>query len=158
MKARTGKGSKVRLDELLVRRGLAPSRQRAQALILAGLVQVEGRRGEKPGKMVAEDVELSLLEPLHPWVSRGGVKLAGALEALGVTVEGKRCLDVGASTGGFTHVLLACGAREVVAVDVGRGLLHWQLRQDPRVKVVEGVNARFLTAEQVHPPFDLITV
>jgi 23S rRNA (cytidine1920-2'-O)/16S rRNA (cytidine1409-2'-O)-methyltransferase len=149
---------KVRLDELLVRRGLAPSRQKAQGLILAGRVRVAGALVDKPGKAVAEDAVIQVEQPEHPWVSRGGVKLDGALAALGVSVEGCRCLDVGASTGGFTHVLLARGAKEVVAVDVGRGQLAWELRQDPRVRVVEGVNARYLRPEQVDPPFDLVTV
>jgi len=149
---------KVRLDELLVRRGLAPSRQKAQGLILAGRVRVAGALVDKPGKAVPEDAVIQVEQPEHPWVSRGGVKLDGALAALGVSVEGCRCLDVGASTGGFTHVLLARGAKEVVAVDVGRGQLAWELRQDPRVRVVEGVNARYLRPEQVDPPFDLVTV
>jgi len=149
---------KVRLDELLVRRGLAPSRQKAQGLILAGRVRVAGALVDKPGKAVPEDAVIQVEQPEHPWVSRGGVKLDGALAALGVSVEGCRCLDVGASTGGFTHVLLARGAKEVVAVDVGRGQLAWELRQDPRVRVVEGVNARYLRPEHVDPPFDLVTV
>ncbi|MGC8915684.1 MAG: TlyA family RNA methyltransferase [Thermoanaerobaculum sp.] len=150
--------AKVRLDALLVQKGLAPTRQKAQGLILAGRVRVGGQVVDKPGKAVPEDAEVSVEAPEHPWVSRGGVKLAGALDAFGLSPQGLRCLDVGASTGGFTHVLLARGAREVVAVDVGRGQLSWPLRQDPRVRVVEGVNARFLRPEQVGPPFDLITV
>lgn len=150
---------KVRLDTLLVERGLAPTRQKAQALVLAGLVRVFGQVVDKPGKLVVADAELTLEPPEHPWVSRGGVKLAGALEFFGVSPEGKRCLDVGASTGGFTHVLLSRGAREVVAVDVGKGQLDWNLRQDPRVKVVEGVNARYLEPADVGGGvFDLITV
>jgi 23S rRNA (cytidine1920-2'-O)/16S rRNA (cytidine1409-2'-O)-methyltransferase len=149
---------KVRLDELLVRRGVAPSRQKAQGLILAGRVRVAGALVDKPGKAVPEDAVIQVEQPEHPWVSRGGVKLDGALAALGVSVEGCRCLDVGASTGGFTHVLLARGAKEVVAVDVGRGQLAWELRQDPRVRVVEGVNARYIRPEQVDPPFHLVTV
>lgn len=151
--------AKVRLDALLVARGLAPSRQKAQALVLAGLVRVCGQVVDKPGKLLAPDAEVTVETPEHPWVSRGGVKLLGALEFFGVSPEGKRCLDVGASTGGFTHVLLSRGAREVVAVDVGRGQLDWSLRQDPRVQVVEGVNARYLKPEDVGGGvFDLITV
>lgn len=149
---------KVRLDLLLVGRGLAASREKAQALVLAGQVRVAGQVVDKPSRMVPEDAEVVVVGPEHPWVSRGGVKLEGALRQLGVEVAGKRCLDVGASTGGFTQVLLAFGAREVVAVDVGKGQLAWPLRQDPRVQVVEGVNARFLRAEQVGSGFDLATV
>lgn len=151
--------AKVRLDALLLARGLAPTRQKAQALVLAGLVRVFGQVVDKPGKLVAADAEVTVEGPEHPWVSRGGVKLSGALEFFGVSPQGKRCLDVGASTGGFTHVLLSLGAREVVAVDVGRGLLDFRLRQDPRVRVVEGVNARYLKPEDVGGGvFDLITV
>lgn len=150
---------KVRLDALLVERGLAPTRQKAQALVLAGRVRVGGQVVDKPGKLVASDAQVTVEAPEHPWVSRGGVKLAGALEFFGVSPEGKRCLDVGASTGGFTHVLLARGAREVVAVDVGKGQLDWSLRQDPRVKVVEGINARYLQPEDVGGGcFELVTV
>lgn len=151
--------SKIRLDALLVERGLAATRHKAQALVLAGRVRVGGQVVDKPGKLVATDAQVTVEAPEHPWVSRGGVKLFGALEFFGVSPEGKRCLDVGASTGGFTHVLLARGAREVVAVDVGKGQLDWSLRQDPRVKVVEGFNARYLKPEDVGGgPFDLITV
>jgi len=150
--------TRLRLDLLLVARGLAESREKAQALILAGKVRVAGQVVDKPGRAVPAEAEVSFQEPDHPWVSRGGLKLSGALATLGVQVQGKRCLDVGASTGGFTHVLLAQGAAQVVALDVGRGQLHWQLRQDPRVVVVEGVNARFLQPQQVGPPVQLITV
>lgn len=151
--------AKVRLDALLVARGLAPSREKAQALILTGRVRVGGQVVDKPGKPVPADAELAVEAPEHPWVSRGGVKLAGALEVFALSPEGMRCLDVGASTGGFTHVLLTRGAREVVAVDVGKGQLDWSLRQDPRVHAVEGVNARYLQPEQVGGgAFDLITV
>lgn len=149
---------RTRLDVLLVLRGLAPSREKAQALVMAGKVRVAGRVADKPGKAVSEDAQVEVMGPEHPWVSRGGVKLAGALKSLVLQVEGFRCLDVGASTGGFTHVLLQQGASEVVAVDVGKGQLHWSLRHDPRVKVVEGVNARYLQPEQVGANFDLVTV
>ncbi len=149
---------RLRLDQMLVERGLAPTRTRAQALILAGLVRVDGRRADKPGAAVAPEACLEVTGADHPWVSRGGVKLAAGLAAFGVDPRGKVCLDVGASTGGFTHVLLEGGAVEVTAVDVGRGQLDWRLRRDPRVVVWEGVNARHLTAAQVGGPFDLIVV
>lgn len=140
---------KLRLDQLIVRRGLVESRERAQALILAGQVDVDGHGAVKAGTMVSEHAEVRVLGPEHPWVSRGGVKLAHALDTFAVAVAGRTALDVGASTGGFTDVLLTRGARLVVAVDVGRGQLHWKLRTDPRVHVVEGVNARYLTAADV---------
>ena len=149
---------RVRLDQLLVERDLAPSRARAQSLILAGLVRVEGAVVDKAGKAVAPDAAVEIVAADHPWVSRGGVKLAAALDAFGVSPAGKRCLDVGASTGGFTHVLLERGAAQVVALDVGRGQLDWRLRQDPRVVVKEGVNARYVTREELPGPFGLITV
>jgi 23S rRNA (cytidine1920-2'-O)/16S rRNA (cytidine1409-2'-O)-methyltransferase len=149
---------RVRLDQLLVERDLAPSRARAQSLILAGLVRVEGAVVDKAGKAVAPDAAVEIVAADHPWVSRGGVKLAAALDAFGVSPAGKRCLDVGASTGGFTHVLLERGAAQVVALDVGRGQLDWRLRQDPRVVVKEGVNARYVAREELPGPFGLITV
>ena len=149
---------RVRLDQLLVERDLAPSRARAQSLILAGLVRVEGAAVDKAGKAVAPDAAVEIVAADHPWVSRGGVKLAAALDAFGVSPAGKRCLDVGASTGGFTHVLLERGAAQVVALDVGRGQLDWRLRQDPRVVVKEGVNARYVAREELPGPFGLITV
>ena len=149
---------RLRLDQALVERGLAPTRARAQALILAGLARVNGRRVDKPGALVAADADVQLAGSDHPWVSRGGVKLAAALAAFGIDARGKRCLDVGASTGGFTHVLLEAGAAQVTAVDVGRGQLDWRLRSDPRVVVREGVNARHLNAGEVGASFDLIVV
>ena len=149
---------RLRLDQLLVERGFAPTRTRAQSLILAGVVRVEGAVADKPGRAVAPDAAVEVVAPDHPWVSRGGVKLAAALEAFEISPAGKRCLDVGASTGGFTHVLLEGGAAQVVALDVGRGQLDWRLRNDSRVVVVEGVNARHLTPAQVPGPFELITV
>jgi 23S rRNA (cytidine1920-2'-O)/16S rRNA (cytidine1409-2'-O)-methyltransferase len=152
---------KVRLDQLLVARGLAASRERARALILAGEVRVTGLPSPKAGTLVAEDAEVTLSVPDHPWVSRGGIKLAHALETFGIAVEGRLALDVGASTGGFTQVLLARGARHVVALDVGHGQLEWRLRQDPRVTVLERVNARTLAAEHlpVHARrFGVITI
>jgi 23S rRNA (cytidine1920-2'-O)/16S rRNA (cytidine1409-2'-O)-methyltransferase len=140
---------KVRLDHLLVARGLAASRERARALILAGDVRVAGLPSPKAGALVHEDAEVTLAAPDHPWVSRGGLKLAHALDTFGVPVEGRLALDVGASTGGFTHVLLARGAGHVVALDVGRGQLDWRLRQDARVTAIERVNARALTPEHL---------
>jgi 23S rRNA (cytidine1920-2'-O)/16S rRNA (cytidine1409-2'-O)-methyltransferase len=136
---------KTRLDVLLVARGLAESREKAQALILAGNVEVAGLANVKAGMQVADDVEIRVAAPEHPWVSRGGVKLAHALDVFGIDVTGKLGLDIGASTGGFTDVLLQRGARHVLAVDVGRGQLHWKLRSDPRVTLYEGVNARALS-------------
>jgi 23S rRNA (cytidine1920-2'-O)/16S rRNA (cytidine1409-2'-O)-methyltransferase len=147
--------SRRRLDLILVERGLAPSRTRARSLILAGRVLVDGDRSDKPGREVSHDSEIELLSPPHPYVGRGGVKLAAALEAFGVDPGGARALDVGASTGGFTDCLLRHGAAGVVAVDVGRGQLDWSLRQDSRVEVREGLNARYLEPGQLGDPFDL---
>jgi 23S rRNA (cytidine1920-2'-O)/16S rRNA (cytidine1409-2'-O)-methyltransferase len=132
---------RVRLDQLLVQRELAPSRERAQALILAGAVRVDGGRADRAAAPVAEDAQL-VVETGPKYVSRGGDKLAGALDAFGLDVAGKVAIDVGSSTGGFTDVLLQRGAARVHAVDVGKGQLEWSLRQDPRVVVHEGVNAR----------------
>ena len=138
---------KTRLDLLCVDRGLSESRQRAQALIMAGQVLVDGVRVTKSGAAVDADARLELVQPDHPYVSRGGLKLAAALEAFALDVEGDFALDVGASTGGFTDCLLQRGARHVLAVDVGYGQLAWRLRQDGRVTSVERCNARHLTAE-----------
>jgi 23S rRNA (cytidine1920-2'-O)/16S rRNA (cytidine1409-2'-O)-methyltransferase len=146
----------LRADELLVAKGLAESRSRAQALILAGLVFVGSRRVDKPGQRLGEDSPLSLKERDHPWVSRGGVKLAHGLDAFAIDPAGLVCLDLGASTGGFTDVLLARGAARVYAVDVGHGQLAWRLRQDPRVVVLERTNARALSATLVPEPVGLI--
>ncbi len=151
-------GKRIRLDQLLVERGLAESRSRAQALVLAGVVRVDGAVVDKAGRAVAADAELAVGTPEHPWVSRGGVKLAAGLDAFGVSPDAKRCLDVGASTGGFTHVLLDRGAARVVALDVGHGQLDWRLRQDSRVEAREGVNARLLKPGDLPGPFDLVTV
>jgi len=150
--------TRVRLDIALVERGLAPSRARAQSLILAGLVRVDGEVADKAGRAVAPDATIAVAGADHPWVSRGGVKLAAALDAFGIDPAGRRCLDVGASTGGFTDVALARGAAQVVALDVGRGQLDWKLRSDPRVVVMEGVNARLLDPADVPGPFGLVTV
>ncbi|MEQ8345420.1 MAG: TlyA family RNA methyltransferase [Sneathiellaceae bacterium] len=153
----TGSGSaKRRLDQALVERGLVESRARAQALVMAGLVFSGERRLDKPGMPVAPDMPLTLRGQDHPWVSRGGLKLAHALAAFGIDPAGRICLDIGASTGGFTDVLLAHGAARVYAVDVGRGQLAWKLREDDRVVVLEGTNARHLTAEQVPEAIGLL--
>jgi len=149
---------RVRLDTLLVERGLAPSRERARALILAGQVDAGGVSLLKPGAAVPPDTEVRLLTPDHPYVGRGGLKLAHALDAFGLAVQDRDALDIGASTGGFTDVLLRRGARRVIALDVGRGQLDWRLRTDPRVLVVEGVNARHLSPDRIPGPVDLVTI
>jgi 23S rRNA (cytidine1920-2'-O)/16S rRNA (cytidine1409-2'-O)-methyltransferase len=153
--------ARVRLDLLLVSRGLAPSRERARALILAGAVRVGGAVVTKAGAPVDPEADVALDQPDHPWVSRGGVKLDHALETFGLDVAGAIALDVGASTGGFTDVLLRRGAARVVALDVGHGQLDWKLRTDPRVRVVEGVNARRLSTGALPADaraFDLIAI
>ncbi|HYB09322.1 MAG TPA: TlyA family RNA methyltransferase [Alphaproteobacteria bacterium] len=147
---------KSRLDLLLVDRGLVESRNRAQALVMAGLVFSGDRRLDKPGALLPIETPLSLRGADHPWVSRGGLKLAHALEHFGIDPAGRTALDVGASTGGFTDVLLSQGAVKVYAVDVGQGQLAWKLREDPRVIVLERTNARHLTREHVPAPVDLI--
>jgi 23S rRNA (cytidine1920-2'-O)/16S rRNA (cytidine1409-2'-O)-methyltransferase len=149
--------AKQRVDQLLVQRRLAESRTKAQALILAGLVYAGDRRIEKAGDRLAAKAALAVKGRDHPWVSRGGVKLAHALDHFGIDVSGRIALDIGASTGGFTDVLLARGARLVYAVDVGHGQLAWKLRQDPRVVVRERVNARVLTREQIPEAVEIIT-
>src|ERR1700716_633339 len=149
--------AKRRADQLLVEQGLAESRAKAQALILAGLVSASGRRVDKPGTALAEDTELTLAGRDHPWVSRGGVKLAFALDHFAIDPGGMIALDIGASTGGFTDVLLTRGAARVHAVDVGRGQLAWKLRQDPRVIVHEGVNARYLSGTEIAETIELVT-
>lgn len=147
---------KRRLDTLLCERGFYETRSRAAAAVLAGDVRVSGGRGsEKPGQLVADDAELLVASP-PPYVSRGGVKLANALDELGVDPAGRRCLDAGASTGGFTDCLLQRGAEGVAAVDVAYGELHWRLRQDPRVTVVERTNARRLDCDHLPWPPDLV--
>jgi 23S rRNA (cytidine1920-2'-O)/16S rRNA (cytidine1409-2'-O)-methyltransferase len=150
--------TKTRLDLLLVERALAPSRARAQAYVLAGRVFVEGKRVDKPGAPISEASVIDVRGPDHPYVSRGGVKLSGALDAFAVDVRGLRCLDVGASTGGFTDCLLQRGAAQVVAVDVGYGQLAHKLRTDPRVVVRERTNARTLSAEVIGGVVDLTVV
>lgn len=147
--------ARERLDRLLVERGLVESRTRAEALILARRVRVEGIETVKPGSLVDPEVRIELSEPEHPWVSRGGLKLAAALDTFGIDPNGLVCLDVGASTGGFTDVLLTRGAARVYAVDVGYGQLHARLRSDPRVVLRERVNARFLSREEIPEPIEL---
>jgi 23S rRNA (cytidine1920-2'-O)/16S rRNA (cytidine1409-2'-O)-methyltransferase len=147
---------KQRADQLLVDRGLAESRSKAQALILAGLVFAGERKIDKAGQTLAEDAPLEVRGREHPWVSRGGIKLAHALDHFGWDVAGAVALDVGSSTGGFTDVLLQRGAAKVFAVDVGTNQLAWKIRQDPRVLVHEQTNARYLTRETITEPVDLI--
>jgi 23S rRNA (cytidine1920-2'-O)/16S rRNA (cytidine1409-2'-O)-methyltransferase len=152
---------KTRLDVVLVERGLAASRERARALILAGQVRVNGHAAVKAGDTIAPTDEISLVERDHPYVGRGGVKLAHALDVFGIDPAGRVALDVGASTGGFTDVLLRRGASHVVALDVGHGQLDWTLRSDPRVTVLERVNARTLSMDQLAPDrraFGIITM
>ncbi len=146
----------MRADQLLVERGLVQSRARAQALILAGVVFSGGTRVAKAGDLLAADASLALHGRDHPWVSRGGLKLAHALEHFGLSPRARRCLDLGASTGGFTDVLLAQGAAHVHAVDVGHGQLAWKLRQDPRVSVLERVNARTLDRAAIEGPVEAV--
>lgn len=147
---------KVRLDRLLVDRGLAESREKAQALIMAGEVRVDGQKAVKPGHTVAADCTIEVAAR-PPYVSRGGFKLAAALRDFAIDVAGKVCLDIGASTGGFTDCLLQAGAARVHALDVGAGQLAWSLRTDPRVVVIENANARELSPAVIAEPVDLIT-
>ncbi|MEN6601560.1 MAG: TlyA family RNA methyltransferase [Bryobacteraceae bacterium] len=144
MSART----KSRLDRLLVERGLAETREKAQALIMAGSVLVDGQKLDKPGHAVDAECRVEVLEGLR-YSSRGGLKLEAALDQFHIDVAGRICLDVGSSTGGFTDCLLQRGAARVYAVDVGKGQLDWKLRNDPRVVVREGINARYLTREDI---------
>ena len=152
---------RTRLDELVAARGLAATRARARALILAGRVRVDGVVQAKAGTAVALDAHIALTVPDHPYVGRGGVKLARALDRFRLDVQARTALDIGASTGGFTDAMLQRGAKLVVALDVGRGQLDWKLRADPRVIPLEGINARGLTPQAlpdgVHP-VDIVTV
>ena len=150
--------SRKRLDQLLVDTGLAPSRERARALILAGKILVDGQPITKAGTAIAADAHVTLAAPDHPYVGRGGVKLAHALDTFGVQVDGREALDIGASTGGFTDVLLQRGATRVIALDVGHGQFDWALRHDPRVVLIEGFNARHLTPADLPGPVDLVVV
>jgi len=146
-----------RLDRYLAERGLAPSRSRAQGMIMAGLVKIDGRVVSKAGYRVPPGAQVEVAGPEHPYVSRGGVKLAGALDHFGLDPRGWRCLDVGASTGGFSDCLLQRGAAHITALDVGYGQLAWKLRQDERVTVLERINVRHLPPDTAPGPFDLIT-
>ncbi len=150
-----GKAKRERADRLLVARDLAQSRARAQALILAGAVFSGAARVDKAGQMLAEDAPLEVRGRDHPWVSRGGLKLVQGLDHFAIDPANLTCLDVGASTGGFTDVLLNRGAAKVFAVDVGHGQLAWKLRNDPRVVVIERTNARYLSRAEVPGPVDL---
>jgi 23S rRNA (cytidine1920-2'-O)/16S rRNA (cytidine1409-2'-O)-methyltransferase len=147
-----------RLDQIVVDRGLAPSRERARALILAGQVTVDDRPVTKAGTPVDADAAVALVAPDHPYAGRGGIKLAHALDTFAIPVEGRECLDIGASTGGFTDVLLQRGAARVVALDVGHGQLDWTLRNDARVVVMEHFNARRLAPADLPSAVDLVVI
>ncbi|QJB69432.1 TlyA family RNA methyltransferase [Parasphingorhabdus halotolerans] len=147
---------KLRIDQLLVDRGMAETRTKAQAYIMAGLVMVGGQKIEKPGQKIASDLEIVLKGKDHPWVSRGGLKLDHALKHFEIDVTGMTAIDVGSSTGGFTDVLLSGGAAKVYAVDSGTNQLAWKLRQDERVIVHEQTSARVLTEAHITEPVDLI--
>src|SRR5437016_8763848 len=149
---------KVRIDKLLLDRGLVPSRERAQALVLAGKVLVNGQKTEKAGATVDAQSEIRLLGNDLKYVSRGGLKLERALEHWKIDVQGRPCLDVGASTGGFTDCLLQYGAARVIAVDTGHGQIDFRLRQDPRVRLLEKTNARYLTRDQIGEYVDFIAM
>jgi 23S rRNA (cytidine1920-2'-O)/16S rRNA (cytidine1409-2'-O)-methyltransferase len=149
---------RTRLDQLVVERGLAPSRERARALVLAGQVAVDGRPVTKAGTAVDPHAAIALVAPDHPFAGRGGVKLAHALDAFGIAVTGRECLDIGASTGGFTDALLQRGAARVVALDVGHGQLDWTLRNDARVVVIERFNARRLRPSDLPGRVDVVTI
>lgn len=149
------KGKRQRLDQLLVQRGLAESRSQAQRLIMAGQVRLDGEVTLRPSKEAPATAAIAV-DAGPRFVSRGGEKIEAALETFGLSVQGKVCADVGASTGGFTDCLLQRGARRVYAIDVGRGILHWKLRNDPRVVLLEGTNARHL--ERLPEPIDLVSI
>ncbi|MGK5091754.1 TlyA family RNA methyltransferase [Deltaproteobacteria bacterium TL4] len=149
---------KQRIDLLLVEKGLVPSREKAQALIMAGKVRVDSQLVDKVGKKVAVDVEIEVLEKDHPYVSRGGVKLQAALEAFQLSPQGMTVLDIGASTGGFTHCLLLQGARHVYSVDVGYGQLAWELQQHPQVTSIERTNIRKMEFDRIGTLVDLVVV
>jgi 23S rRNA (cytidine1920-2'-O)/16S rRNA (cytidine1409-2'-O)-methyltransferase len=152
------KDTKIRLDKLLVDRELAPSRERARAIILSGNVFVGEERRDKAGALIPADAAIRIKGQDHPYVSRGGVKLKGALEAFGTCVRDLVCLDVGASTGGFTDCLLQEGAAKVYAIDVGYGQLAWRLRQDPRVRSIERTNIRTFDGRGLDDPIDLAVI
>ncbi len=148
---------KKRIDRLLVERGLADSREKAQALIMAGNVLVNDTPATKAGMAVSEDADVRLKQLPHPYVSRGGVKLEGAIRSFGVEVQDKVCLDIGCSTGGFSHFLLLNGARRIYALDVDVQQLDWKVRSDPKLRAIE-MNARFLEPGHIGEPVDLVTI
>lgn len=150
--------NKTRLDILLTERGLAESRQKAQAVIMAGHVFVAGQRVDKPGTAVLSDAPIEVRGHALPYVSRGGLKLEKAMKTFPITLTDKICADIGASTGGFTDCMLQNGARKVYSVDVGYGRLDWKLRSDPRVVCMERTNARYLTPEQIPDPLDFASI
>jgi 23S rRNA (cytidine1920-2'-O)/16S rRNA (cytidine1409-2'-O)-methyltransferase len=158
MASRISRGMKVRIDKLLVERGLAQSRERAQALVLAGKVLVNEQKVAKAGATVPSDATIRLLGEDLKYVSRGGLKLQHALERWNISVAGRVCLDVGASTGGFTDCLLQHGAAQVIAIDTGYGQIDFRLRQDPRVRLLEKTNARFLKAEDLQAEVELVAM
>jgi 23S rRNA (cytidine1920-2'-O)/16S rRNA (cytidine1409-2'-O)-methyltransferase len=149
---------RIRLDHLLVERGLVSTRERARALILAGHIKIDGQPATKAGAAVDPAADVTLAAPDHPYVGRGGLKLAHALDVFGINVAGREALDIGASTGGFTDVLLQRGAARVVALDVGHGQIDWTLRNDPRVVVIERFNARHLTRDDLPSTVDVVTI
>lgn len=149
---------KERLDVLLTRKGLFPSREKAKAAIMAGLIRVDGQKVDKAGTLVNVNAQLTKIGEEMPYVSRGGLKLEKALKTFPIVIKGKVVMDVGASTGGFTHCSLLNGAKKVYAIDVGYGQLAWELRQDPRVVVMERVNVRYLKPEQLEDRPDIATV
>jgi 23S rRNA (cytidine1920-2'-O)/16S rRNA (cytidine1409-2'-O)-methyltransferase len=148
------KEQKVRLDQLLFQKGFAESREKAKAIVMAGLVEVDDLRVDKAGRLVSVSSRITIKKPYPPYVSRGGIKLEAALSQFSVEVRDRVILDVGASTGGFTDCLLQRGAKKVVAVDVGYGQLHWKLRRDPRVEVLEKTNIRYLRPEDIGEMID----
>jgi 23S rRNA (cytidine1920-2'-O)/16S rRNA (cytidine1409-2'-O)-methyltransferase len=150
--------ARKRLDQRLLEEELVESRERARGLILAGQVRVDGQRVDKPGTLIAPGAEVTVVGPRHPFVSRGGVKLRGALDAFGISVRDKVCIDVGAGTGGFTDCLLQAGAARVIAVDVGHGHLHERLRRDSRVDLLERVNVRYLAPSDLPTMPDLAVI
>ena len=145
---------KIRIDLLLVKNQITESREKAKALIMAGVVEVDGKRVDKPGSLIHSAAKITVKNPYPPYVSRGGLKLEAALEHFSINVKGLVLLDVGASTGGFTDCLLQNGSERIFAVDVGYGQLHWKLRQDKRVEVLERQNIRYLTPEEIHQDID----
>jgi 23S rRNA (cytidine1920-2'-O)/16S rRNA (cytidine1409-2'-O)-methyltransferase len=157
MPAKSAKSGKERIDVLLVERGLAPSRERAQALLLAGQIRVNGVRAEKAGSRISTDAKIEVVGEILRYASRGGLKLEGALEDFGVSPREKICLDVGSSTGGFTDCLLQNGARKVFAVDVTIDQLDWKLRKDPRVETVK-INARYLKPQDIGEKAELVVL